>query len=215
MRPTLMLKLTKLHLRSIKGNYVRFQKVSLPDGQPEEVTVFSGDKCLLLGQYTPLGTIAIHESVLKNKPMLDYVIAHETAHKNQWWKLFLIPIVFLVVSLAPNYLSRSLASIWEMMINRSWNYLVDFPAGILVAASLIAIPCGFSWLLELDADFQSIRAIGFQKFVDLKNNELKPLKITFNFRFFIDLMTHPPTCVTIHIWKWMQKYHYKFFSKEE
>jgi len=80
-----MFRLTKLHLHSIKGNYVRTQTVKLPDGKEQEVTVFSGDTCLLIGQHTLLRKIIIHESVFGDKRLLNYVVTHERAHKKQWW----------------------------------------------------------------------------------------------------------------------------------
>jgi len=91
MNSDLKLKLIKLHLRSIMGKYVRNDKVTLPDGSAQDVTVFSGQKSLFLGQYTPLGTIAINECLLINKEVLNYVLIHEIAHSKQWWKILFAP----------------------------------------------------------------------------------------------------------------------------
>ncbi len=205
MESSLMFRLTKLHLHSIKGNYVRTQTVKLPDGKEQEVTVFSGDTCLFLGQYTPLRTIVIHESAFSDERLLSYVITHETAHKKQWWKFFIIPLELLVILQAPSFIGLSLTSIGQTIATHNWYHLLYFPFGIIVATALIAMPCVFSWIMELDADFQAIRTIGFQTFLNLKNNALKPLKHNFSSRAVINFMTHPPAGVTIRIWQWLHR----------
>ncbi len=207
MNSALVLKLKKLHVRSLKGHYVGSKTVVLADGQEQEVTVFSGTNCLLLGQYTPLGTIAIHENVFKNELLLNYILSHEVAHKKQWWKIIMVPIALFVIIEAPKFLGLSLESIWSAITTHSLEHLLDVTVGLCVASFLFAIPFAFSWVLELDADFHSIKILGLQKFLDLKNHDLKPLKRKYSFSFFLNLLTHPPTNFTSRIWQWWQKRH--------
>lgn len=200
-----MLRLKKLHLRSIRGNYVRTQTVLTQDGKQQEITVCSGDNCLFIGQYTPLRTIVIHESAFSDERLLSYVITHERAHKKQSWAFLIIPLALLVIFQAPGFLVLSLTSIGQTIATHNWYHLLYFPLGIIVAAALITVPCAFSWIMELDADFQAIRTIGFQTFLNLKNNALNPSKHNFSSRAVINFMTHPPAGVTIRIWQWLHR----------
>ena len=193
-----MLRLKKLHLRSIRGNYVRTQTVLTQDGKQQEITVCSGDNCLFLGQYTPLGTIVIHERVFEDERLFNYAITHEMAHKKQWWSLFRIPLSLFVILFAPDLYVLSLASVGQTITTGNIYNLLDFFTEFLAASLLIVLPCAFSWILELDADFHSIRVIGFQTFLDMKNNGRSRVKI--NFRTALNMLLHPPASITIRLW---------------
>ena len=198
MESKLMLRLKKLHLRSIGGDYVRTQTVLTQEGKQQEITVCSGDNCLFLGQYTPLGTIVIHERVFEDERLLNYVITHEMAHKKQWWSLFRFPLSLLVIMFAPDLYFLSLASVGQTISTGNLYNLLDFLARFFAASLLIALPCAFSWVLELDADFHSIREIGFQTFLDLKNDGHSRLKV--NFRTVLNMLLHPSASITIRLW---------------
>jgi Zn-dependent protease with chaperone function len=195
---SVILRLRKLHLRSIRGNYVRTQTVTTIDGKQQEVTVYSGDNCLFLGQYTPLGTIVIHERVFENEKLFNYVITHEMAHKKQWWSLFRIPLAFIAIFSAPDLLVLSITSIGNMLTTGNAHLLLNFLTAFLPALFLLALPFTFSWILELDADFHSIRMIGFQTFQELINDGHS--QVNANFRTIINMLLHPPASITIYLW---------------
>jgi hypothetical protein len=194
---SLMFQLKKWHLQSIKGRYVRTQTFRLPNGKEQEVTVFSGQNCIFYAQYTPLGTIAIHESAFGDDKVFNYVFTHETAHKKQWWSLFRIPLALLVALQAPGFLARTLSLIGETISTHDLYPLLGLPYGLSITLLLLAMPCALSWLMEFDADFQTIKTIGLQAFQDITRVTRKPF--SFNSRAVIGLLTHPPAGITIRL----------------
>lgn len=193
-----MLYLKKLHLRSIGGKYVRTQTVLTPDGKQEEITVFTGENCLFIGQHSPLGTIVIHEGVFENEPLCNYVIVHETAHKRQWWALFRFPLSLFAAFSSYGLFRSSFASAGEALSNANISGLLDSTPDFLLATLLFALPFVFAWILELDADFKSIRSIGLPKFLELKSK--MDSRMTFSLRSVFNLLLHPPTGVTVSLW---------------
>jgi hypothetical protein len=200
MSNSLMFTLKKWQLNSIRGSYVRTQIVELPDGRGQEVTVFSGDNCIFLAQYTPLGKIAVHERVFADKPLFSYVLTHETAHKNQWWSFFRIPLAILVALNAPGVIISALDALGQVISNNDWAQFTYFPLGMMAASLLIAAPCAFSWLMEFDADFQAIKIIGLNTFKDLTVDKYQSFKLGLN--AVINLLTHPPAGLTVRLWRW-------------
>jgi hypothetical protein len=195
-------KLTKWQIHGIGGNYVRTQTIKLPNGKEREIMIFSGDKALFLGQCTMFRTIIIHESILSNKPLFDYILFHEFAHTKQWWALFIVPLIILIpVSLL--LLIFSLVNLLQAIIEPNLYGLFGSLMGILISAFLFSIPCSFSWIMELNADFKAIKEIGFQSFIEIKNAP-KILKRNF-YSSIIIMMTHPPTMVTVKLWHWLHK----------
>lgn len=196
---SLMFKLKKWQLSFIRGTYVRTQIVRLPGGGKQEVTVFSGENCLLYAQYTPLGTIAIHESAFSDEKLFNYVLTHETAHKRQWWSLLRIPLALPVVAAGFWFLSLSLEAAGQTLATYETNAFGNFNLGLIAALSLFMVPFAFSWLMEFDADFQAIKAIGLQSFLDLTGvTEQSP---RFNLRAVIAGLTHPPASLTANLWR--------------
>jgi hypothetical protein len=201
---SLMFSLKRWHLSSMRAHYERTQIIRLPDGDEQEVTVFSGENCIFLAQYTPLGTIAIHECVLENKMLLNYVLAHENAHKKQWWSFFRISLAGLAIFYAPGLYDRAFESLFYAVFKQDWQEAAYFPLFLIAATAFIFIPVAFSWLTEIDADFRAIRAVGINTFLDLHRSSHNPLK--FGFNNVINLITHPPLSVTVGLW---QKFHHK------
>ncbi len=200
---TILFRLTKLQLRAIRGSYIRTQTVQLPDGKQREVMVYSGDKSLFLGQCTMFRTIIIHQSTLGNKPLLDYVLSHEMAHTKQWWAIFIVPLLFLLpVSIFSSILT--LAYMVRAIVLLDPYSLLSSLVGIPISALLFAIPCGFSWIMELNADFKAIKVVGFQTFLEVKNAP-KLIKLDFSSKVIIR-MTHPPTKVTAKLWHCFHKH---------
>lgn len=176
---SILLGLTKLHIRLVDGRFVRTQTMKIPNGVDQEVAIFSGDKVIFRGQCTPFRTIIIHESLLNNERLSNYVFIHEMAHKKQWWSFFVIPLCFLLII--------SLCSL-------AWAF------ALLVFVSL----CVFSWILELNADFAAIKHIKLQAFLEIKDELRKTRKLTVSSRI-INWLTHPPVGITVHAWRWLHK----------
>lgn len=196
-------KLTKWQINSIGGDYVRTQTIIFPDGKEREIMVFSGEKALYLGQCTILRKIIIHESILGNKPLFDYVLFHEFAHSKQWWEVFIIPLI-LLLPISFLLLILSLFNLFLATIKLNLYSLLVSIAGILISVFLFAIPCGFSWIMELNAEFASIKEVGVQAFMDIKNAP-KLLKHGFYSKVII-IMTHPPPNVTVKLWRWFHNH---------
>jgi hypothetical protein len=202
MSSTLMLTLKKWHLNSIRGRYVRTQTLSLLNGSEQEVTVFSGEKSLFIGQYTPLGTVIIHERVFENERLLNYVLVHETAHKRQWWALLRFPLAGLAITFAPGLLAAAFDPFVLGFAFQDWQQLVFLTLYELLAITLILIPFAFSWIMEIDADFQSIKMLGFKTVTDLTAPCQQPFRLTLN--TVIKILTHPPIKLTLYLW---QRFH--------
>jgi Zn-dependent protease with chaperone function len=200
---SILLKLTKRHIQGANGKYVRTQTVKLPSGKNQEIIIFSNDKPLYLGQSTFFGTIIIHESLLNDERLLNYVLLHEMAHKKQWWSYFIIPLLLLVLASFFSVIF-ALFTLIDSIINRNPGQLLTFLIELLVAGVLLFVPCAFSWVMELDAEFQAIKVIGLVAFTDIRKNLNKFPKPSKTF-MVIARMTHPPTSVTIRCWKWLHK----------
>jgi hypothetical protein len=195
-------KLSKWQIHNIGGNYVQTQTIKLPDGKEREIMIFAGDKALYLGQCTIFQTILIHESTLSNKPLFDYILLHELIHTKQWWSVFIVPLIILIpVSLL--LLIFSLVNLLLGVMELNLYGLLSSLVGILISAFLFSIPCSFSWIMELNADFKAIKEIGFESFIEIKNAP-KILKRNF-YSSIIIMMTHPPTMVTVKLWHWLHK----------
>ena len=97
---SILLKLTKLQIGWMNGKYVQTKIIRLPNGQDQEIVIFSNDKSLYLGQCTPFDIITIRESVLSDVRLFNYVLLHEMGHKKQWWAYFIIPLLLLVPACA-------------------------------------------------------------------------------------------------------------------
>lgn len=70
MNPFLLV-LTKLHILSLGGRFIRAQSLITSAGEEQEVVVFSGAKPLYTGQCTPFKTAVLHEEALNNKELLE------------------------------------------------------------------------------------------------------------------------------------------------
>ncbi len=204
MADSLSLKLIKLHLLTVKGTYVRAAKIPLPDGREQEVTVFTGNRCLFLGQCTPLRTIIIHEAVFGDERLFNYVLSHEVAHKRQWWSFLNLPLALLAILLSPRLLNDGLISLGRMIAGQDWGQLSVFANGLGLGLLLIALPFAFSWVLELDAEFKAIKAIGLDTFVDLRFRVYRPVKCNLLVSA-INSLTHPPAGLVTGSWKWLHR----------
>lgn len=200
---SILLGLTKLHIRSVNGRFIRTQILKTPNGIEQEVAIFSGDKTLFLGQCTPFKTIIIHESVLNNERLSGYVFIHELAHRKQWWSFLAIPLLFLVV-LSFLLLVFAFVSLIQSFISMRPSFLVGFVRGVILSVLALTIPCAFSWVLELNADFVAIKHIGLQSFLEVRDEIRKTRKLTVSSRI-INWLTHPPVEITVRVWRRLHK----------
>lgn len=176
-----LLRLTKLHICLFAGGrFVRTLTMKTPNGEDEEVAIFSSSKPTSLGQCTPFKTIVIHESALNNERLSDYAFIHEMGHKKQWWSLFKIPLCLLILL---------------GLINGQW-----VPLFALTIATLVA----FSWILELNADFGVISQIGVDAFLEVRGEVRRIYKPTLS-SIIVSWLTHPPVGVTIRIWRLLHR----------
>jgi len=199
-----LLWLTKLYLRSIEGKFVRVEVVRLLGEEDQEVVVFSSDKSPLLGQVTFFRTTIVHESALRTKHLLDYVIAHETGHKKQWYGYFIYPLMIVCVFAAFSWILASVWSLLASIIYMNPSSLLGTFFGLVFAVLSLAILGLYSWALELNADFYAIRKLGLQAFLDALADAPKPHKRSFYLRAII-FMIHPPASVTIRVYHWTHR----------
>lgn len=199
----ILLGLTKLHIRLINGRFVRTQTMKTPNGIEQEVAIFSCDKPIFLGQCTPFRTIIIHESVLNNERLSNYVLIHEIAHTKQWWSFFAIPLCFLVIASFFS-LACAFAFLIQSLISTNPSYLLGFMWCVIISVLALIIPCAFSWMLELNADFVAIKHIGLEAFLEIRDELRKTRKLTVSSRI-INRLTHPPVGITVRVWRWLHK----------
>jgi len=200
---SILLGLTKLHIRSINGKFVRTQAMKAPSGAEQEVTIFSGAKTTFLGQCTPFRAIIIHESVLENERLFDYVLIHEMAHRKQWWSFLGVPLLFLLI-FGFFCLASAFIFLLQSLILMNPSYLLGFAWFVLLCLLALIIPCAFSWALEMHADFVAIKNMGLKAFEEIRDDLSKTRKLTLGSRI-INRLTHPPAGFTVCVWRWFHK----------
>jgi len=200
---SILLRLTRLHIRLIGGKFIRNQIMKTPNGIEQEVTIFSGDKSIFLGQFTPFRTIIINESVLGDARLSNYVLIHEMAHKKQWWSYLAIPLLLLVVY---GFLGLTWAFVLLILslISMNPSYLLRFALYVAISLLALIIPCAFSWALEMNADFAAIRQMGLKTFEEIRDDLRKTRQLPLRSRVVIWL-THPPAGLTVRIWRWRHR----------
>jgi hypothetical protein len=200
---SILLGLTKLHIRSINGKFVRTQTMKPPSSAEQEVIIFSGAKTTFLGQCTPFRTIIIHESVFENERLFDYVLIHEMAHRKQWWSFFGVPLLFLLI-FGFFCLASAFIFLLQSLILMNPSYLLGFAWSVLLCLPALIIPCAFSWALEMHADFVAIKNTGLKAFEEVRDDLSKTRKLTLGSRI-INRLTHPPAGFTVRVWRWFHK----------
>jgi hypothetical protein len=153
------LKLTKLWLRLQGNRLLSVSTIELPEGKKAQVVVFSGNTYEMVGQVTPWGTILIHEFALLSKKLHDYVVAHESAHKRQWFRHFVYPLMMLWLILPASFLLFVLTTA-QAAVTGDPVYLRIGVTTFIVSVVLFTIPVLFSWTLEFLADCYAIRMVG-------------------------------------------------------
>jgi Zn-dependent protease with chaperone function len=195
--------LTRLYIRLGGAQFLRLQAVKASNGAEREAFLFAADKPLFLGQCTVFKTIVLHESLLDDPELLDYVLLHEMAHQKQWWVVFGIPLVLPAV-FSFFALTYALISALEALISADPSLLVTSLLSLAVFALALVIPCAFSWTLELDAEFVSIRVLGLVKYASARE-KLRHANTPALGGRVIGRLTHPPTEITLRVWNWRHK----------
>jgi hypothetical protein len=198
----ILLELTKFVIFSNNGKFVRTQNVKIPNCDEREVAVFSGDT-LFLGQCTPFGTVIINESVLNDERLSNYVLVHEFAHTGQWWFYFSIPLALLfILSIYPFLLA--VIFLIQSISSMNGTYLVEFMFWLIIAIFAVGIPCLYSWVLELNAEFAVIRYLGLQSFKEIRKDLRQTRKLSIGSRI-IRRLTHPSDGITVSVWLWFHE----------
>lgn len=199
----ILLWFTKRQICAINGKYIRTQNVTVLGGENQEIAVFSGENTLYTGQCTLVRTIIIHESVFEDEQRFNYIITHEIAHKKQWWGILFIPLWGVCFVGAIIFLVAALNAVIQTIKTGNLVQLIFFPLGLIIALLFIAIACAFSRFMELNADFQSIKKLGLQTYLDVMNKPSRQKRS--RSQKVIYWMTHPPKNVTIWFWQRLHK----------
>ncbi len=197
--------LTKLWLRLAGARFVRVAVVR-HEGAEMKVITFTSKKALVLGQLTPFSTIIIHDIVFQSERLLRYVTTHESIHKRQWYRYFIYPLL-PVCLLSSACMATYFILLLRAMVQSHVQISPLLPAAALfLAILLVALPCGFSWFLELNADFGAIRKLGRQSVLDAIQDARELMKVhgfkrpSFSQRVFIRML-HPTIGITLRLYE--------------
>ncbi len=143
----------------------------------------------------------MHECTFKNMRLINNIFTHEMAHKQQWWSLFFIPLAPLALAGLFVWIV-ALVSLFQLLVSHNMLNVAGLLIELLFGAILIAIPCAFSWLMEIDADFHVIAAFGPEEFLDVRNNLItRRIHKSSTISRIIVRMTHPTISITMFFWK--------------
>jgi hypothetical protein len=189
----LRLLLTRMQIRLIGGRYSGRLMVDLENGKQQEVLLFSGKRALYSGQCTLYRTFIIHEAVLGQHPLFEYVFHHELQHKRQWWNLLLVPLVVLI-SLA--FLQNYKAGV--QLLPGAGTDIWPAAGELLLGVVAFMLPWAFSWIMELDADMQAINMVGMKAYqLIMANYSGHKGNVP---RRVLNRLTHPPYGVVRRAW---------------
>jgi len=115
-----------------------------------------------VGQITPWGTITVHEFAFLIEKLRDYTVAHEYAHKRQWYRYAIYPftILFILWPVLPFVLLAVILLSIQAITTSTGIYAVNAAVTLFAFAFVLAIPTIFSWALEFQADCYAIRQLG-------------------------------------------------------
>jgi Zn-dependent protease with chaperone function len=201
---------TKCWIRLYGDKFVGVSKVSLLTGESYEVVLFSNKYWHNpLGQTLPWGTIIIHEFVIENEKLLNYVIVHELAHTKQWFRLVLYPTAFsliLFLLLTP----ISLAWLVQGIFSLHGDEVISGIIVLILAVIFFIIPMISSWFIEYLADCKAFRSLGYEYVVSglSEASQLalqKGYKESTNVAKAIFRYTHPPRGLSYKVCKHFHK----------
>lgn len=162
------LALTKLWLRLLGNKFLRVSTITLPGGIEQQVVVFSSKTFYMVGQVTPWGTILVHEFAFLSEKLRDYVVVHESAHKRQWFRHALYPLMtlWLLWPIVPLVLLFVVLLLIQAVTTHEAIYAASAVSTLIAFAVVLAIPTLFSWILEFLADCHAIRELGMSSILD-------------------------------------------------
>lgn len=197
------LKTTKLWLRLQGKKFLRVSTIELPGDREEQVAVFTGNTYDMVGQVTPWGTILVHEFAFLIERLYDYVVAHESAHKRQWFRYLLYPLMTLWMIL-PFSCLLFVFMVIQAIITQKTIYLDTAITTLIASALLLAIPSLFSWVIEFQADCYAIRKVGLSNILDaIKEGralaEERGYKRPDRLSMILARLTHPPLSLTYRV----------------
>ena len=180
-REAIQEKLTKaIYLRMLNRRYLRTEDVVLRNGSKVKVFVFSSQDHITLGQHTIFGTIIIHEDVFIYEAK-DFLILHEFGHAKQWFGY-------------PGFLAILLI-VLDIKIEH-WEAFVMF----------LLLTIGFSWLLEINAEFYVISQFGLADYHD-EYNRIKKIARKYSFgERFPSYLSGPPLGWILKLYEFKHKF---------
>lgn len=195
--------LTKLWLRLLGAKFLRVSAIRLQGGEEHNVVVFSSKAYFLLGQVTPWGTTIVHELVFLSQKLQHYVVIHESAHRRQWFRYALYPLMTLWL-IVPFMVISVLFMLIQAIITLETTYLTAAILTLIVSALVLVVPSLFSWILEFLADCHAIRELGMSSVLGAMAEgralaEARALIKPDLVSRIIGRMTHPPLSLTYRI----------------
>ena len=196
--------LTKVWLRLMKAKFIGISEIELPNGESQEIIVFSSKEPLLLGQVTPFNTTIIHERVFRSEKLFNYTIVHESAHKRQWYRYIIYPIIVLW---PPSIfmLGMSLGHIVKVIISLNSSELIASTIFFIFSLLYFIAPFIYSWFLEFVADYQAIKELGPQYIVEALSEARKDMQKPELSSRIIARMTHPPISFTVAVYNFIHR----------
>jgi len=190
---------TKIHLRLLSAKALRTSIVTLPNGRSIEVIVFSSKKRGMLGLTNIIGAVAIDERCYRTPNILNFVVAHESAHQRSWYTYFLMPVIAASLSCGLLTLCYVLFLLLVLLLQRNPTNMQAFATLFIPGIVFVFIACICSQFLEYKADCKSIRLLGLET-VSQARKEVSALlpKPSLSWRIY-GAITHPPLAFTIKV----------------
>ena len=203
------LALTRLWLRFLGNKFLRVSTITLPDRREQQVVVFSSKTFYMVGQVTPWGTILVHEFAFLSEKLRNYVVVHEAAHKRQWFRYALYPLMTLWI-VVPFILLFVILMVIQAIIAHEAIYLATAVTTLIASAVVLAIPGLFSWVIEFLADCHAIRELGMSNILDAMAEgralaEVRGYKKPDLLLLMLGRLTHPPLSLTYRICRFLHR----------
>jgi len=195
-----VLSLTKLYLRSQKAKFKNISRIKLPDNREVEFVVYTSDDDFLLGQATLTGAIIVHAKCFGTPGLLNYVVAHEDAHRRSWYSYLTLPLVIILWPYGFFVMCTALFYLVAIVAAGDYSILPSFFSMLFIGLLAIAIGCFYSWFIEYKADSKAIRVLGMDTVLHAREQMDRFPKLPLSWRI-IARMTHPPFSCTKRIYK--------------
>jgi hypothetical protein len=172
--------LTILYIRFIRrGRFEHIEPITLLDGNRWDVYLYSSSSKIILGQATPWATIIISQRLFEDKPLFNLVTLHESRHVRQWFEWWLL--IFLALAL--------------VLFSTNSRY------GFAILTLFITI--FWSWFIELDAEFYTIKYAGLTNYERVTEQFKHKSRLTARSLVLTiwALLTHPPRTLTIWLYR--------------